>query len=363
MKKILKDLLPKLIFFLIVSIVVIIILFSTNDIQSVFSEIGNSNGLWLLVCLCVLIIYMLINQISLFLLTRPICPKFTFIDAFLIGSTEYFFNGITPFASGGQPFQVYAYNKVGISPSKSTGVLLINYVCYQLCIVICCFVSLIYYKELKTSISNVIPMLIIGIIINVLVLLIFFGIGKSSHFRLALTALLRKIISFKIFRGRGKNLLSKFESYCVGVQEAFNDLLSHKLRSFFAILFKLIAQFIYFSIPFFILKALGIEITFSRIFFVIAMTTFAVAMTCFIPTPGASGGIEIAFKQLFISITGVTPSVAVSGMILWRGFTYYLLMLFSFIIYVVFVSKAKPNRYMNCEETINEATITENEDI
>ena len=40
-------------------------------------------------------------------------------------------------------------------------------------------------------------MLIIGIIINVLVLLIFFGIGKSSHFRLALTALLRKIISFK----------------------------------------------------------------------------------------------------------------------------------------------------------------------
>ena len=36
---------------------------------------------------------------------------------------------------------------------------------------------------------------------------------------------------------------------------------------------------------------------------------------------------------------------------------------FSFIIYVVFVSKAKPNRYMNCEETINEATITENEDI
>ena len=42
MKKILKDLLPKLIFFLIVSIVVIIILFSTNDIQSVFSEIGNS---------------------------------------------------------------------------------------------------------------------------------------------------------------------------------------------------------------------------------------------------------------------------------------------------------------------------------
>ena len=93
------------------------------------------------------------------------------------------------------------------------------------------------------------------------------------------------------------------------------------------------------------------------------MTTFAVAMTCFIPTPGASGGIEIAFKQLFISITGVTPSVAVSGMILWRGFTYYLLMLFSFIIYIVFISKAKPNRYMNYEEMINEETITENEDI
>ena len=59
-------------------------------------------------------------------------------------------------------------------------------------------------------------------------------------------------------------------------------------------------------------------------------------MTCFIPTPGASGGIEFAFQSLFINLAGVTKTVAVSGMLLWRLLTYYLLMFISLLIYFYF---------------------------
>lgn len=66
-------------------------------------------------------------------------------------------------------------------------------------------------------------------------------------------------------------------------------------------------------------------------------------MTCFVPTPGASGGIEFAFKSLFINLAGVTSSVAVSGMLLWRLLTYYILMIISLICYFIleFVSVKK----------------------
>ena len=60
-------------------------------------------------------------------------------------------------------------------------------------------------------------------------------------------------------------------------------------------------------------------------------------MTCYIPTPGATGGIEFAFRELFVSIIpAISGSIATSGLLLWRFITYYFLMLVSFIFYLVF---------------------------
>ena len=71
-----------------------------------------------------------------------------------------------------------------------------------------------------------------------------------------------------------------------------------------------------------------------------AMTTFAIAMTCYIPTPGSSGGIEFAFQSLFASIAVMSESTVVSGMLLWRFLTYYILMILSFIVYLIFEKRA-----------------------
>ena len=83
------------------------------------------------------------------------------------------------------------------------------------------------------------------------------------------------------------------------------------------------------------------------------MATFSIAMTCFVPTPGASGGIEFAFKSLFINLAGVTSSVAVSGMLLWRLLTYYILMIISLICYFLleffFVKRSKKENLGNNE--------------
>ena len=99
--------------------------------------------------------------------------------------------------------------------------------------------------------------------------------------------------------------------------------------------------------------SLDIHLGPNTIFLVIAMTTFSIAMTCFVPTPGASGGIEFAFKSLFINLAGVTSSVAVSGMLLWRLLTYYILMKISLICYFLleffFVKRSKKENLSNNE--------------
>ena len=63
-----------------------------------------------------------------------------------------------------------------------------------------------------------------------------------------------------------------------------------------------------------------------------------------VPTPGGTGGIEIAFTMIFTTFAGVTSSIASAGMVIWRGITYYLLMLISAISYILFEIKVKHDR-------------------
>ena len=58
-------------------------------------------------------------------------------------------------------------------------------------------------------------------------------------------------------------------------------------------------------------------------------------------------------KSLFINLAGVTSSVAVSGMLLWRLLTYYILMIISLICYFLleffFVKRSKKENLSNNE--------------
>ena len=74
-------------------------------------------------------------------------------------------------------------------------------------------------------------------------------------------------------------------------------------------------------------------------------------MTCYIPTPGSSGGIEFAFQSLFATIAVMSDSEVVSGMLLWRFLTYYVLMILSFLVYLLFENKTSKNKK---EEIISE---------
>ncbi|MGN0819103.1 MAG: YbhN family protein [Christensenellaceae bacterium] len=329
-----KSMAPKIIYFAIISIAVIIVVFSVGDIGQIMNAVKNAKPQWVIATVGVLLAYILLNQLPLFILGRADNKKLKFSDALMIGTTEYFFNGITPFASGGQPFQIYSFSRIGVRASKGTGVVLINYVCYQTSIVLFCLLSLIFYPRIST-IPGIKVIIAVGIIINVLVLAVFLGIGFSATTRRILEKIVYWFLSWKIFKGRFENKKVTFDNYCRDVQASVKGVFEYKFRFFVSLVLKFLSLVLYFAIPFFILKALNVQISYAEIPFICAMTTFAIAMSCFIPTPGSSGGIEFAFNTLFSAIPGVTD-VAFAGMILWRFFTYYLLMVVSFIVYLIF---------------------------
>ncbi|MDE5714874.1 MAG: flippase-like domain-containing protein [Anaeroplasmataceae bacterium] len=334
----LKKILPKLIFFIVISAVVLIVLFSLHDMQEIGAVIQKASWRWLLFCFLFLLIYILLNPIPIVLLGHSKTHEsISTIDSYMIGTMEYFFNGLTPFSSGGQPFQIYSYSKIGVSLSRGSGLILMNFVINQIAIVILCVSSLFFFQTLTQGVPHLIIMIVIGLVINIFILTIFCSVGLSKTIRNLLNRLVRFILTRKIFKNKLEKYIAVFEQYCAGAQSTFKSLLGMKFKFFISILAKLTGLICYYMIPYFILLSLGIEVQPKDIALIVSMTTFAIAMTCYIPTPGASGGIEFAFQSLFVTvIPAMTSSVAASGMLLWRMITYYFLMLISLICYIVF---------------------------
>lgn len=327
-----KSTIIKVVILLVIALFTLITIFSMNDVDEIFAALKNINVTYIFVALGLLVVYILLNPISLHILSKRSNQKIKFRDNFMVSSIEFFFNGITPFAVGGQPFQVVSYKQLGVPVSRSTGLIMLNYVVYQMSLCIMCLLSLIYYKDFA-SVPGINVMLIVGFAINFLVLAIFMLLGLSTTARNVMVKIVNKLLSIKCFR-RFESAKEGFQKYCDDAQFVFKEIFSSIGHFIACIIIKVITLSIYFVIPLAILRGLGVDIGVESAFYIICMTTFSIAMTCFIPTPGASGGIEFAFGVIFATIPGV-EAVAISGMLLWRFITYYCMMGFSFTVYLV----------------------------
>lgn len=79
-------------FFVIITIIMILVLFLANDISEIGHVLKNVKPLWLLVAFTFLMIYFFINALSLMIIIKD--EKLKKMDSFLVSSIEYFYNGI-----------------------------------------------------------------------------------------------------------------------------------------------------------------------------------------------------------------------------------------------------------------------------
>lgn len=339
-----KKLWVKLIFPLACFIIVIVVIFINNDIKEVFNTLQTVKAKYLWLAILLLFVYFILWPISLYIIVKAKKYKIKASDVFLIGSVEHFFNGITPFSSGGQPFEAFCFKRKGMKFSDSTGVLLTNFISYQTVITVFSIIAVCFnFQYLKENVDGIVSLVIIGIVINALVLLIFISLGCLKFVRKLFLKIMILFSKIKFLKKFLEPKIESFDEFCSGYQIAFKEIMSNKFAFLLCLLVKAVTMAVFYAIPFYLLKAIGIEIGYNKLLFIISMTCFAICMTCWFPTPGASGGIEFAFKTLFASIAGVTPIVAVSGMLLWRFITYYLLMLLSFISYLILEYATKNN--------------------
>ncbi|MDE5546500.1 MAG: flippase-like domain-containing protein [Anaeroplasmataceae bacterium] len=350
---------------LIITAVVFIILFSFNDFDKTIKLIKTVNGIEMGKAVLCLVIYAVLWPMSLCFIAKQNRFNAKFFDVYLIGESEHFFNAITPFATGGQPVQVYLFTQKQVKASDSTGIIVSNFIAFMIASNIYAIASLVFYGKFSENFdASTAWMIGLGFAMNLFTLVFMILIATSKKIRDLLKKLMLQICKIKFIGKHLSKAVPAFEKYCENAQSAAKRIFSHKTSFIGAILLKMLALLFYYAIPYYILKALGADFGFKMMPYIILASAFAITTMVWVPTPGGTGGIEFAFKTIFTaSLFGALASdIGFTGMILWRALTYYLLMILSaiaYIIYEILVKRYKKKQIQTIQEPLEEGNIIE----
>lgn len=336
-----KNIIKYIILILAISVFIGVFIFSFNDINEILNTLKDANYYYILIGLIMVIVYVCLSSFSIMSILYYKKEKIKLLDSFCICSSEFFFRGVTPFNSGGEPFQIYGFSVCNVKASKSTPIILLNFAIFQVITNILSILGLvIYYDEIYASLSGCFYIVIVGLIVNLgTMILLFFAMSKKMG-SLAIK-LLKWLSNKKLLKKILNNkLLSSLEQYFTDMSNVSAELTKNWPIIIVNAILKFIALVAYNSIPFFVIKAMGINLGMDQFIYTFMLTIFASTMLIWVPTPGASGGMEYVFTMIFVSL-GATGAAAISGMLIWRLLTYYILLIIGFICYLVFNKRRK----------------------
>ncbi|OQY09677.1 MAG: hypothetical protein B6I28_02555 [Fusobacteriia bacterium 4572_132] len=254
------------------------------------------------------------------------------------------FNGITPFASGGQPIQIYHLNKKGISSAEGASALFINFLMYQIALTIYGMFFLIFkFNFFANSSNNFLYIVFIGFIIDISVVLFLIAIFLwKDTVKKVLFNLIRKT---PFLKEKNKQSISrKVIRFMKEFSKAITNLKDKKWLFEKLFILNMIKLAVIYTIPFFIAKSVGVNNL--NIINIIAGSAFLKMITSFVPIPGASGGAEGGFYFIFsIFFTFKTLFFVI---VVWRFITYYFAMIIGMIVFTIFLLK---NRNEIIEDT------------
>ena len=173
-----RKLIGNIIFGLVVTIVLLIIIFSLNDIDDIFNVIKGANIWFLLLAILFMLIHTFLTSVTFVIVKTGLPTELTFIDTLIVGKMEYLFNAITPFSSGSQPIQTYYFNKLGANYEEATSISLSNFIVYQVTLTIFSTVGMImYFSKIYEVASHYMWIIVVGYIMNTLMLTLMILIG------------------------------------------------------------------------------------------------------------------------------------------------------------------------------------------
>lgn len=314
--------------FLLLNIAILIYLVTTDDqLQGSADGFAQFRPPILGIAVLFMVLFIAFDVFKIYRLIYFYTQKRALRTSIRISILGKYYDGITPLASGGQPFQIYELTKKGFSGAHASGIILMKYFVYQMVFCIYGFFCVIYNLVVGANLQTIHYILaIIAILINfAMPFTVFLFATHEKAAQKLLGFVLNLGIKLRIVRDPEKvkeNVRNTVSQFVVAFDELKKDW--RKILELFVLSFVEIA--LYILIPFVIYTSynpavfsdFGVFATMTR-FSSVYLFVYFVMSIC--PLPGGSGAAEFGFLWMMsFFFSGSSVSIAI---VLWRVMTYY----------------------------------------
>lgn len=308
---------------ILIFITLLVLFFSLKDnFEETVTQIFTMNIWYLLIAFFLVFLFWVFRSYPIYSFCKKVKPNFKYLSALQLTLRTQFFNAVTPFATGGQPYQIYYLKTVGIDYAQSTSVVLQNFIVYQIALVLLGIFALISNQVFDIFSKNQLlqNLITIGFITNALVIIVMFLVAFSKKMNKFIIGLGIKILTkLKIVKDKEKKL-KEWDENINRFNKCANILLKDKKMFVFNIVCNFIALCLLYLVPLFVLYSMNVFNAFNAGVSIITCA-YIMIIGSFVPIPGATGGLEFGFVQFFSNF--ITGSKLSAMMLVWRFITYY----------------------------------------
>ena len=309
---------------LIITAIILYFMFRGKDAKRIIYCLKNAKKGWIVLAASMMLVFTFVESVQLKVMFDGMKQKISWWRCFLLSNVEYFFAQITPGAAGGQPIQMVYMTRFGVDVLVGALACMMIAVWYKAAFLTIFIVALIFRPNLVLGSIRRVPILFsIGVLFQLIsVFFLWIGIFRPK----AATALVHKIIRLGAKLHLVKDEAAsrrKAETSITMYHYGSEYLRNNKMVVFRMFLYTIIQRLAYFSVTFFVAKALGVRhVDWLSVVAVQAILSLSVDM---LPIPGAAGANELVFVNLQRRL--FTPELMGAGLLLNRGITYYFLMI------------------------------------
>lgn len=319
--------------FVLIATLTFYMVFKNNDLGEVVRNIKGTNKLYIFIAILCMFIYISAEGLNTYRILKNFKEKVTLLQTFKYSIVSFFFSSITPSSTGGQPMQLYFMNKDKLQISRCTLALLIELLSFQFVTLLLALLGFIFnYKMLLSSIGNIKYLLIFGFSVNIVIQVLLFIMIFSKKMGQGLINFVYKVLK-KFHYKKADDFYEKSLVQIKEYQDCAKYLRKNKMILLKTILTTTVQMSVYHSIPFFIYRSFGL--TEYNIFTFIVVQAVLYISVASLPLPGAMGASEGAFMVVFKMF--FPASILSSAMIISRGISFYLFVIISLILILVFI--------------------------
>ncbi|MDE6868101.1 MAG: flippase-like domain-containing protein [Clostridia bacterium] len=305
-----------------------IVMVNTDEYKSLSQVLSEGDWQFALISLGVLLVTVACMCLEYVIVIKAVTGKTRLGAGIKVALLGKFYDFVTPFATGGQPMQIYYLHKKGFSGGVSTAVVLIKYFVWMICwlltglLLMACNVAVL--DRLDDSYRVMLLVLgWVGIGVNLLlpVMVLLFAVLPKFANKVA-SAVVGAGYKIKLVKDKEKTL-NKANKFVSDFRSCFKIISKKPVYFILLIVICLIEVFLTFALPYFIMRAYsGISGGFLTMLDVSSLNCYVIFGVALIPTPGNTGAMEGVGALAFSAF--VTGSVQFWSMFTWRFAVYYI---------------------------------------